>query len=623
MKDLFSSRSLVIKIIFVVIGSLFFLRLFYLQVLSSEFAQQANNNAIKQRRVEPARGLIYDRNGKILVYNAPIYDIFVNPAQAKNKTIDTTKFCELLSLTKEQFIKYYKKAKIEFPNKESVFLSQVSIEDFSKFQEYLNQFPGYSGVVRTMRQYPYNSAPNLFGYIGEVSDRQIESSDGYYQPGDYAGKFGLELKYDSYLRGTMGIKYYYVDKLGREQGTYEKGEYDQKPVAGKNLISTIDIDLQQYGEKLMKNKRGSIVAIEPKTGEILCLISSPSFDPNLLTGRKRGENYMKLINDPQKPLIDRPLTATYPPGSTFKVFNALVALSDGSITDNYGWTCNMGYHLGGGKVVRCSHPHPSATNLMDGLKYSCNPYFCATFKASVENAIYSSTEAGYLHWRNSMLAFRIGQKTGIDLDGEKSGNVPTPEYYNKIYGKGQWHANTIISLSIGQGEILMTPLQMANGYAAIANRGYFYTPHLIKKVEGDSTGEYKLNYVLQKTNIAYSFYDAVCEGLRRVVESGTAHACAIPSIQMCGKTGTAQNPHGENHSLFAGYAPFNNPQIAIAVIVENGGYGASYAAPIVSLMVEKYINDTIETSRLKMEKRMFDADLLNTGNYGKKQEITE
>jgi len=301
----------------------------------------------------------------------------------------------------------------------------------------------------------------------------------------------------------------------------------------------------------------------------------------------------------------------------------LIALGDGSITSDYGWSCGGGYHLGGGKVVRCSHPHPSAANLMDGLKYSCNPYFCATFKASVENAIYTSTEVGYLHWRNVMLAMGVGQKTGIDLAGEKSGNVPTPEYYNKIYGKGQWHANTIISLSIGQGEILMTPLQMANGYALIANRGYYYTPHLIKKVEGDSTNEFKLNYPLHNPGIAYILYDAVCEGLRRVVESGTAHSCAIPSIQMCGKTGTAQNPHGENHSLFAGYAPFENPKIAIAVIVENGGYGATYAAPIVSLMVEKYINDTIETSRQNMEKRMFDADLLNTGNYGKKPEIIE
>jgi penicillin-binding protein 2 len=614
LKDLFTGRAMVLKIIFGVVAVIYFFRLFYLQVWSDQFDQQAKDNAIDIRRIEPARGLIYDRNGKLIVYNAPVYDIMVNPRNVKE--MDTLKFCEILSITKADFIKNLTKARNYSRYKSSVFLGQMSIEDFSKFQEYMSQFPGFYANVRTMRQYPYNCGPNLFGYIGEVDKNQIEKSNGYYEQGDYAGKFALELQYDNELRGQMGISYLLVDNKGREQGSYEDGSQDQKPIAGQSLISTIDIDLQVYGEKLMKNKRGSIVAIEPSTGEVLCLVSSPSFDPNLLTGRKRGENYMKLLNDPQKPLINRPLTAMYPPGSTFKPFTALAAMTDGVLDENYSWHCAGGYSIPG-KFLKCSHGHPTPINVMEGLKHSCNPYFWTMFRRTIDDDTFGSVEKGYQIWWQHMQDMGLGHKTGIDMPGEKGGGVPSTTYYNKIYGKGQWHSTTIISLAIGQGEILATPLQLANSYASIANHGYYITPHLIKKI-GDDSISIKSRYPKISTKINQICYASICEGLRRVVESGTARSCKIPSIELCGKTGTAQNSHGENHSIFAGYAPYNKPKISIAVIIENGGYGAAYAAPIVSLMVEKYINDTIETSRLKMEKKMFDANLLNTGGYGKK-----
>lgn len=597
----------------------YFLRLFYLQVISDSFDQQARDNAIDIRRIEPARGLIYDRNGILVVYNAPVYDIMVNPKNVK--ALDTAKLCEILSIDKTIFLKNLSKARSYSRYKSSVFLNQISLEDYSKFQEYMSQFPGFYGNVRTMRKYPYNCGPNLFGYIGEVDKKQIEASNGYYEPGDYAGKFAMELQYDEQIRGQMGLSYVFVDNKGRDQGSYEDGEHDQKPIAGKNIISTIDIELQTYGESLMKNKRGSIVAIEPSTGEVLCMVSSPSFDPNLLTGRKRGENYIKLLNDPQKPLINRPLTALYPPGSTFKPFTALAGMSEGVVDENYSWHCSGGYSIPG-KYLRCSHGHPTPINVMEGLKHSCNPYFWTMFRKSIDHDTFGTVENGYRIWQKHVMGMGYGVKTGIDLPGEKKGNLPYPEDFNKVYGKGQWHSTTIISLAIGQGEILATPLQMANSYAAIANKGYYITPHLVKKIDKDSS-YIKEHFPRVSTQIRYACYASICEGLRRVVESGTARSCKVPGLELCGKTGTAQNPHGDNHSLFAGYAPFNNPKIAIAVVVENAGYGAAYAAPIVSLMVEKYLNDTIAADRKKIEKKMLDANLLNTGGHGKKTEPTE
>ncbi len=597
-----------IRIIIIVIASIYFLKLFYIQVINDQYKSLARNNAIKERRIEPARGLIYDRNGVLLVYNEPIYDIMVIPKEVKS--IDTLKLCELLSISTDDFRKNMKKAMSYSKAKESVFLSQISIEDFSRFQEYLSQFTGFFGRVHTMRHYPYSCAPNIFGYISEVDSEQIALSEGYYQSGDYAGKTGLEYAYDNFLRGVMGVRYVFEDNLAREQGSYSNGEFDQKPMAGKNLTCTIDIDLQLYAEKLMQNKRGSIVAIEPKTGEILCMVSSPSFDPNLLTGRKRGENYRKLLLDVQKPLINRPIAAMYPPGSTFKAFVALAAMDEGSITENFAWFCGGGYHIPG-YFVRCSHGHPNATNVMDGLKHSCNPYFCQTFRNSIENSKFGTSEKGYKEWYNYMNSFQFNQRTGVDLPGEKKGLIPSPEYYNKVYGKNQWHATTIISLGIGQGEILLTPLQLANGYAGIANKGYFYTPHLVRSIEEDSSDFIQSLVKLHRIKVSYSFFGAVCDGLRRVVESGTARSSYIQGISLCGKTGTAQNPHGENHSIFAGYGPAENPRIAIAVVVENAGGGSKYAAPITSLLVEKYINDTIMNSRKALEERIVKANLIN------------
>lgn len=596
---------------------IYFFKLFYLQVVNDKYKSLARNNAIKERRIEPARGLIYDRNGKLLVYNEPIYDIMVIPREVKN--IDTVKFCELLGISGEEYSRNLSRARASSRWKESIFLSQLSIEDFSRFQEYLSQFPGFYGKVHTMRHYPFNCAPHLLGYISEVDSIQIANSNGYYVSGDYAGKTGLEYEYDEFLRGVMGLRYVFVDNLNREQGSYETGEFDQKPIAGKNLISGIDMDLQLYAEKLMQNKRGSVVAIEPKTGEILCMVSSPGYDPNLLTGRKRGENYMKLLMNPQKPLINRPISALYPPGSTFKAFASLSALAMGGISENFGWACGGGYHIPG-HVVKCSHHHPNAGNVMDGLKYSCNPYFCAVFRNVVDNSKFGNSEAAYEKWFEQITSFGFNAPSGLDVSGEKKGNIPSTQYFNRVYGKNSWHGTTIISLSIGQGEILVTPIQLANAYAMIANKGYYYTPHIIKKIEGDSSDRLSKSIVLHRVNASYNVFSAVHEGLRRVVESGTARASQIPGIELCGKTGTAQNPHGDNHSLFAGYAPAQDPKIAFAVVVENAGGGSKYAAPIASLLTEKYLNDTIQSSRLSLEERIISADLLNTGSNGKPKE---
>ena len=614
-KDLFKNRYSVIQTIIVVFAAIFVMRLFYLQIIDRKYISLAKNNAIKEVDVYPTRGMVYDRNGELIVYNEAIYDLMVIPRQVKK--FDTLRLGELLGISKDDCIAHFramKKTKGYSTYKPNVFIKQLSLKDYSRLQEYFYLFPGFYGQVRTIRKYPHKVAATILGDIGEVSDKQIEKSNGYYKPGDYVGNSGIEKVYERELGGKRGKKFVFVDVHNREQGSLSNGDYDTLAISGDNVISTLDIHLQEFAELLMQNKKGSIVAIEPATGEILAMVSSPGYDPNLLCGAIRGKNFKSLLTDSLLPLYSRPTLATYPPGSSFKPIVGLIALQEGVQTPEYGYPCNMAYNASG-VIVHCSHPHPSATNLQIALAQSCNPYFCQTFRNSLEKINGLSTAEAYDSWVKRCHSFGLGMKTGIDLPSEVRGNIPTVNYFNKIYGANRWRFATIISLGIGQGEVLTTPLQMANIFACIANLGYWITPHVVKKITDpvtnkDVTHPYEKHIAL----IDEQHFPPVVEGLFQVVEAGTARSARVEGITMCGKTGTAQNPHGDNHSMFAGFAPKDNPKIAIAVVVENGGYGSTYAAPIASLLVEKYINDTISTQRLLLKKRMIETNLLN--KYG-------
>lgn len=620
-KDLFRNRYQVIQIIIISFASIFLVRLLYLQIIDTKYDALARNNAIKEIDIYPTRGFVYDREGELIVYNEAIYDLMVIPRQAKN--IDTLKLCELLGIDKAAFLHRFeemKKQKGWSSYKPNAFAKQLSLRDFSRLQEYLYLFPGFYGQVRTIRKYPHKVAATILGDIGEVDEKQIERSGGYYKPGDYVGKSGIEKVYEKELGGTRGVKFVFVDVHNRQMGSFGEGEYDTLAKAGDNVITTLNIKLQEYGEALMKNKKGSIVAIEPATGEILALVSSPGYDPNLLCGAIRGQNFKELLNDSLLPLYSRPTLATYPPGSTFKPLVGLIALHEGVQGVQYTVPCNGLYHFAG-LTLHCSHHHPSATNMLYALQQSCNPYFWQSFRNTIENNQYSDIHDIYGKWVDYCKSFGLGLKTGVDLPSEASGNIPSTKYFDRLYGKTGWHSSTIISLGIGQGEILVTPLQMANMYACMANRGYWITPHIVKKITDAATNADETHkYERHESLIAREHFDPVVEGMYQVVEAGTARSAKVPGITICGKTGTAQNPHGDDHSMFAGFAPKDNTKIAIAVVVENGGFGSAYAVPIASLMMEKYLNDTIQTSRLPLEKKMMESNLL--GKYGIKTNVS-
>lgn len=614
-KDLFRNRYQIIQIIILSFAAIFLIRLLYLQVIDRKYDEMAKSNAIKERDIYPTRGLVYDRNGELIVYNEAIYDLMVIPRQAKN--VDTLKLCELLGITKDSIMHRFQEMKSQrgySSYKPNVFVKQLSLKDYSRLQEYLYLFPGFYGQVRTVRKYPHKVAATILGDIGEVNDKQIEESEGYYKPGDYVGKSGIEKVYEKELGGTRGKKYVFVDVHNREMGSFNEGEYDTLAKAGDNVISTLDILLQEYGEKLMANKKGSIVAIEPKTGEIIAMVSSPGYDPNLLCGASRGSNFNKLLKDSLLPLYSRPTLATYPPGSAFKPVVGLIALTEGVQGVDYLVPCSGVYYFAG-LTLHCSHHHPSAGNIQYALAQSCNPYFWQTFRNTIESRNYTDIHDIYGKWVNYCKSFGLGVKTGIDLPSEASGNIPSVKYFDKLYGKTGWHSSTIISLGIGQGEILTTPLQMANIFACIANKGYWVTPHVVKKITDPVTGkDVTRPYEKHVSLMSKEFFQPVIDGLHLVVEEGTARSARVEGISLCGKTGTAQNPHGDDHSMFAGFAPKDDPKIAIAVVVENGGFGSTYAAPIATLMVEKYLNDTIQAKRLPLEKRMMESNLLN--KYG-------
>ena len=571
----------------VLVVLVFMARLLALQIMSDDYKRNADSNALLQSIRYPARGLIYDRNGKLLVFNQPAYDITVVMKEVKD--LDTLDLARTLGVEPSFLRKRFIDLKDRRLNPgysrytHQVLLTQLSSEDCAVFREKLFKFPGFYIQGRTIRQYGYSAGAHILGDIAEVSKSEIKHDD-YYKRGDFIGKLGVERSYEKQLRGEKGVEILLRDARGRIQGNYMGGALDEAPVAGKNLKLSLDIELQQLGERLLEGKIGSIVAIEPSTGEVLCLVSSPSYDPHLVVGRHRGENHLKLARDPWKPLLNRAIMGVYPPGSTFKTSQALTFLQEGIIVPETPYVCGHGFNFRG-LHVGC-HSHPSPLPLIPALATSCNAYFCwGLYHMIGAKNKYGTVQKAMNTWRDHMVAMGFGYPLGIDLPGEKRGMIPNAAFYDRAY-RGSWNGLTIISIAIGQGEVTLTPLQIANLGATIANRGYFITPHVVKDIAGE---ELDTMYTTKRyTNVERKHYETVVTGMRAAVTSGTCRRANIPDIEVCGKTGTAQN-RGKDHSAFMGFAPMNNPKIAIAVYVEYGGFGAVYGVPIGKLMFEQYL----------------------------------
>ncbi len=605
MNNAFTDRRFVVIGIIVGIAAIFLLRLFYVQVLNDKYTLSANNNVLRYMTEFPARGLILDRKGKLLVYNEAAYDLMVVPKEIKD--LDTNDLCKILGIPKDEFIKRLIKIKKYSKYKPSVFERQISAATYGILQEKLYKMEGFFVQSRTLRKYPIPTAAHVLGYIGEVTE-DLAAKNTYYSPGDYIGITGIEQSYEKELRGQKGVKVMMVDVHNRPKGHFKDGMYDTMAVAGSSITTSLDADMQLYGEQLMKNKVGGIVAIEPKTGEILAVISSPSYDPNLLVGRDRSKNYGQLLKADHLPLFNRALMAYYPPGSTFKLVNGLIAQQEGMLTAHTRYGCNRGWPVAGGHPA--CHVHPTPLDLPGSVMNSCNSYYAYVYRSIIQNPKYPNSEQAYAAWRDYVESFGIGRKINTDLGRQElKGRIPTVAYYNKYFGKGHWNAYTIISLSIGQGELGITPLQMANITSTIANRGYYITPHIVKSV-GDKKFLKKEFQTKNFTKVEARHFDPIIEGMSKVT-SGTATNAKIKGINVAGKTGTAQNPHGNDHSLFVCYAPAENPKIAIGIMVENAGFGNSYAVPIASLMIEKYLRGDTLCSRPEIEKRMLEANLLN------------
>lgn len=596
LKDLYSSRKIFFYVTIIIAAIVLLSKLFSLQVINKSYRISAQNNVLRYVTQYPTRGLIYDRKGNLLVYNQAAYDLMVIPGQTGD--IDTVELCKILDITKESFAERMNSA-IKFSRyAPSVFLKMVSSETYARLQEVLYRYPGFYAQARTLRKYAYPSAAHVLGYVGEVNMQEIKK-DPYYKSGDYIGKTGIEKSYERQLRGRKGLKIFLVDAYNRVKGLYQGGRYDTLSVPGSNIVSTLDIDLQRYGEKLMGDKNGSIVALEPSTGEVLALISTPDYDPSLLVGRIRSDNYTRLQNDTLEPLFNRALMASYPPGSTFKPVNGLIALQEGILTEKYEYFCDNGYYAPG---IHVACHHFDSFNMPEAITASCNAYFCNAFRLLIDNPKYGSTAGGLTMWREYLSEFGFGSRLGIDFANELAGFVPKPEFYDNIYGERRWKALTILSMAIGQGELGTTPLQMANMAAIIANRGFYHTPHIVKSVDNDSSVIDPAYRNRQEVSVDSSHFEVIVEGMKGVVNGGksaTATWVAIKDIVMCGKTGTAENPHGPDHSIFVAFAPEKDPEIAIAVYVENTGFGSTYAAPVASLMVERYLKGKIENPWLE------------------------
>ena len=606
--DQYEVRKYVIGGLVLLSAFIVIIKLFVIQVVDKSYQLSASNNVLRYIPQYPARGLIFDRNHKLIVSNEAAYDLMVIPSQVT--AFDTTEFCNILGVTAEEVENGIRKAADYSELKASVLVKQLSARTYARFSEKMFKFPGFYVQPRTIRYYNYFVAPHMLGYVGEVTESIIKK-DPYYNMGDYIGVSGIEKTYEKVLRGEKGVNIYLVDVHNRIKGAYKNGRYDTAAVVGKNLVASFDKDLQEYGEYLMHNKVGSIVAIEPATGEVLCMVSSPGYNPSLLVGRDRTKYFPALIKDTLKPLFNRAVMASYPPGSTFKVVNALIGLQERVIFPSSTYGCAPGYYAPG-VYVGC-HIHRTPLNLKGAIQNSCNAYFCHVFRNILDNSHYPSIYQSFESWRHYLESFGLGQRLGIDLPNELSGFLPDTSYYDRYYHKNGWSSLTLISMAIGQGELGLTPLQMANLAVTIANRGYFYTPHVVKAIEGNLTIDpaFRLKH---RVAVDSSNFRIVIDGMDLVVNGepgtgSTARIAKIDGIRVCGKTGTAQNPHGKDHSIFMAFAPKDNPKIAVSVYVENGGFGSTYAAPIASLMIEKYLRGKI--TRKWLEERMRNTDLIH------------
>lgn len=587
-------------------------KLFYIQIIDQKYKEDATNNSMVYEVIYPTRGIIYDRKGEIIVGNKVAYDILVTPREVH--AFDTLTLAEVLNVSPD-FIRgkmdEYRRNKSRIGYQTMTLIKQVPPETYIKFAELGYKFPGFKGQVRSIRDYPINAGGNLLGYVSEVDGDYIKKHPGEYKSGDYAGKTGIEAAREADLRGENGYHVYLRDVHNRIQSPYKDGEMDKEAIPGHNIITTIDAELQQYGQQLMANKVGSLVAIEPSTGEILTMVSSPGIDVSMLADI--GQHYSEIAKDPYKPMFNRAVQASYPPGSVFKLVNGLVGLEEGVLTPSMTYPCYNGYAYSGSHKLGC-HSHRSPLNLEEAIMMSCNGYFCYVLKSVLENKKYGSTAEAFDAWREYITSFGFGNKLGSDFPSELGGNIPTSKYYNKLYGKNGWKFSTIVSLSIGQGEIGVTPLQIANLCATVANRGYYYIPHIIKDSEGVEIDE--RFHERQYTKVDTTEFRKVINGMWRAVNAtpgsgNTASAARVDGLDICGKTGTAQNPRGADNSVFICFAPKDNPKIAVAAYVENAGFGATWACPIASLLIEKYLNGEIGENRKYVEERVLSGNLMS------------
>lgn len=609
--DTFSKRRFIIAGIMLAVAAVFILRLFSIQIINSTYKQFATRNVLRKVVVFPARGFIYDRHKEMMVYNKAAYDLWVVPREVK--AFDTTGLCDIVQIERQDLRDALRKAKQYSHYKPSIVAGQISPEVYAPLQEKLYKYPGFFVQSRTIRDYPNKSAAHVLGYVGEVSPSMMEK-DSYYRAGDYIGISGLEKAYEKELRGIKGVNNFMVDVHNRFKGKYNNGASDTTAILGNNLLTGLDAKVQAYAELLMTNKRGAVVAIEPSTGEILVMLSAPSYDPNKLVGRQRSANYRVFERDSvNKPMWNRAVIGRYPPGSTFKLANALIALEEHAISPFDRFSC-AGKNS---KPIACTHNHVSPLAIREGIRESCNSFFWNTFRSIINHS--RNPEESYQTWRDYIISFGFGTKLSPELSMEVKGSIPEVALYNKWYGAGHWNAMTIRSLAIGQGEIEATPLQMANMCALVANRGYYITPHLVKAIQDTSRVFHQLEFEKKVVNISPENFRTVIDGMQAVIEeTKLQNTVKQPGFIVCGKTGTVQNSHGADHSAFVGFAPRDNPKIAIAVFIENAGFGATYAAPIAGLIIEKYMNDSIAPKRKPLEQQLIETDLRNVKQVNSK-----
>lgn len=610
-RNRYAHRSIAIAAIVLLVVGIYVVRLFHVQILSPEYRIAAEDIAFLKKTLYPSRGMIYDHNGNLVVFNNTAADIHIISKEIE--PFDSLELCQILNIPLEELrqrftdIRDRKKNRGYSPYTPQLLLPQITEEEAGLLEERLYKYPGFYVVHRTVRDYKYPVAGVILGYMGEVSPKDIER-DRYYRPGEYIGKSGIELSYERFLRGEKGKEIYIRDAHGRVKGKRDDSDLNEELTSGHDLTLAIDIELQAYGERLMKGKRGAIVMIEPKTGEVRALVSSPSYDPKLLVGRERGNNYKLLEANPQMPLFNRAIMGAYPPGSTFKPVQAAAFLQSGALDVHSSYPCYHGYPVLGNRPA--CHGHPTPISLIPAISTSCNAYFCYGLRNMIDDRqLFPSTADAFKEWTKYMVKMGFGYALGLDLPGEKRGFIPNSLMYDKIYGEGNWRSSIVISISIGQGEVLTTPLQLANFTATIANRGYYYTPHVVREISGLPSDS--LYIERHETGIEPLYFDYIDQGMRGAVTGGTCHKANLTAIKVCGKTGTAENVHGRDHSLFIGYAPQEDPQIAVAVIVENGGFGATFGVPIGRLMIDYYLNG----HQISAESEMYQTQMLNSVIY--------